>query len=199
MPETPNKKRAEQQVGRLTAHMRENDDLVNLIKGLSGASHQVIEDVYYDLRNKRHLGDAANAQLDVLGRHLITLRNGLTDENYTVLLNTRYNFFQRSGEPERLIELFQLLTGAYLIEYDDTYCEQCNSLTAHFTSLPVLEAVNQEKVVADMRKAKQAGQGLRLLLVLDPVFRFSADPDTEELDSDFGFDSGLFAEPIIEF
>lgn len=191
--------RVERQVNRLTAHIKENADFANLVRALGGAKWQVLEDVYHDLFTKRHLGDAADAQLDVIGKHLITGRQGLSDEDYETLLDSRFIFFQRSGEPERLIELFQTLTQSYLIEYDDTYKLQCNTLIAYFApgDLPDLEAVNTDKVIADMRKAKQAGQSLRLLLVLEPGFRCSASNEPE-LDSDFGLDSGLLGEVIIE-
>ncbi len=192
--------RAERQVNRLTAYVRENEDFANLMLALGGAKWQVLEDVYWDMFSKRHLGDAGDAQLDVIGKHLITARNGFDDPNYTALLDTRYLFFQRSGEPEKLIELYKALTGTVLpVEYTDTYKLQCNTLIASFTDLPTLEAVDQEKVIADMRVAKQAGQGLRLLLVLEPAFRCSADPDIPELDSDHGLDSGFLDELIIEF
>lgn len=197
MEHTPD--RAEQQVKRLTAYVRENEDFANLVRALGGAKWQVMEDVYHDLLTKRHLGTAGDEQLNVLGRHLITGRQGLDDETYTALLDTRFNFFQRSGEPERLIELFQGLTGSYLVEYDDTYKLQCNTLIAYFQigDLPDLEAVNQEKVIEDMRIAKQAGQPLRLLLVLEPGFRLS-ETSEPELDVDWGLDSGLLGEVIIE-
>ena len=192
--------RAECQVNRLTAYIRENEDFANLMRALGGAKWQVLEDVFWDMFTKRHLGDAGDAQLDVIGKHLITARGGLDDPAYTALLDTRYIFFQRSGEPERLIELYKGLTGTVLpVEYTDTFKLQCNTLIAYFTDLPSLEAVDQEKTLADMRIAKQAGQGLRLLLVLEPGFRYSEDPDVPELDVDHGFDSGFIGEVIIEF
>lgn len=193
--------RAERQVNRLTAHIKENKDFANLVRSLGGAKWQLLEDVYNDLATKRHLGDAGDAQLDVIGRHLVTGRLGLNDEDYTDLLDSRYMFFQRSGEPDRLIEQFQDLTGAYLVRYDDTYKLQCNVLIAYFQpgELPELEAVDQEKLIAEMKTAKQGGQGLRILLVLEPGFRFSADPDNPTLDSDYGFDAGLLSEVVEEY
>lgn len=192
--------RAEQQVNRLTAHIKENEDFANLVRALGGAKWQVLEDVYNDLFNKRHLGDAGDAQLDVLGKHLITLREGRDDASYTTLLDTRYEFFQRSGEPEKLIALYQIFTGAHLIKYDDTYALQCNNLIAFFLpgDLALLEAVDQIETTATMRVAKQAGQGLRLCLALEPVFRFGSG-SSPTLDSDNGFNSGKFVEVIIEF
>ena len=190
--------RAERQVNRLTAYVRENNDFANLVKALGGVKWQALEDVYNDMFTKRHLGDAGNAQLDVIGRHLITARQGLDDETYTALLDTRYEFFQRSGEPERLIELFQSLTGAYLVEYDDTYKLQCNVLIGYFNDLSEVDAVNTEKLIADMTVAKQAGQGLRLVLAVEPVFTLSDDPVVPELDSDNGLDSGFFPDVILE-
>lgn len=193
--------RAKQQTDRFTSKVREIEDFVNLTQAVDGAKWQVLEDVYWDLLTKRHLGDAADAQLDVLGKHLITARRGLNDAEYEALLDTRYNFFQRSGEPERLIELFSNLTGAYSIRYDDNYKLQCNSLTAFFQSgdLADLLAVDQEAVIEDMRRAKQGGQGLRLMLALQPVFRYSAIPDQPTLASPYGYDNGKYGLVIIEF
>ena len=196
-----NPARAENQVARLTSHMRENVDFVAIIRSLGGAKWQVLEDVVRDLLTRRFLGDAENAQLDVIGKHLITARQGLDDPEYTILLDSRFNFFQRSGEPERLIELFQTLTGSILIRYDDTYKLQCNSLTAYFTpeQAPDIPGLDKDKIIADMRVAKQAGQGLRLLFVITPAFKCSDIPDEPTLGSDNGLDNGFLGTVIIEF
>jgi len=190
-----NPDRAGDQTGRLTSHVRECEDFENLVRVLA-VKHQLNEDIYYDIATKSRFGDAENAQLDVCGKHLVAGREGRTDPQFELYLGSLYTRYQSSGLPEELITLFKQLTGAVQVRYDDTYKLQCNNLIAYFDDLPSLEAVDQELVIDAMRKAKQGGQGLRLVLALRPSFRFG-EGSTSILDSDNGFGAGKFVEVII--
>lgn len=189
--------RTERQVARLTNHVRDCEDFVNLIE-LFAVKHQVTEDLFYGLFTRTRFGDAIAAQLDVYGNHLVTGREGRDDPTYQSLLETRYDSFQSSGEPERMIARLLELTGAYLVEYDDTYKHRCNNMIVFFTVLAELEAIDQEIVINAMKREKQGGQGLRIAFALEPEFRLGIG-DTPTLDSDNGFNSGLLVEVIVEY
>jgi len=190
--------RSEGQVNALTAHIRECEDFDKFVQ-IFGIKHQVAEDLFYGLWSRTRFGDAGAAQLDVYGKHLVTGREGRDDPTYQTLLETRYELFQTSGEPENMIIRLKELTGTILpVKWDDTYKHRCNNMIAFFATLEELEAVNQEYVIAEMKIAKQGGQGLRIALALEPAFRFGTG-DAPTLDSDSGFGSGQFVEVIVEY
>ena len=189
--------RAADELTAFTSHVLDCEDWVKFIRVLA-VKHQVAEDLTYGLQTRTRFGDASNAQLDVYGKHLVTGREGRDDAEYQAYLETRYESFQNAGEPENLIRRLLELTNADSVKWDDTYKHRCNNMIAYFSSLVDLQAVNQDEVIFQMKKAKQGGQGLRIALALEPAFELGEGSDSI-LDSDNGFNSGQFVEVIVEY
>ena len=79
---------------------------------------QEIENVCWDLIEKRTLDAATGAQLDVIGVIVKLPRpQGLEDEKYRIRLKVRIIIIVSNGEPEKLIQIFKLLTAAAQIRY----------------------------------------------------------------------------------
>lgn len=81
------------------------------------AQHQIIEDKTFEFYQRLDILTAAGAQLDGIGEIVGQTRGGLDDENYRILIFAKIGQNVSNGDPERLITIFKLLTGASFVHY----------------------------------------------------------------------------------
>lgn len=87
-----------------------------------GNQVQTIEDVLDDLLTKRSIDTGEGVQLDGIGTIINLPRpSGMSDADYQIRLNAQILTLNSNGEPEVLIQLFALLTGATNIDYREKY------------------------------------------------------------------------------
>ena len=96
----------------------------NLISGIAkgdNPQYEELEQVNFDLIEKRWLDTAEGVQLDVLGEILDIERFGRDDESYRTLLQLKVKINVGSGTPELLIESVKLLYNATTVNYIPAY------------------------------------------------------------------------------
>ena len=81
---------------------------------------QNLETVAKDLNEKRTLDNSIGVQLDGIGSIVgEARRSGESDTAYRVRIKARIGINISNGEPERMIETFQVLTGASFVFFSD--------------------------------------------------------------------------------
>ena len=101
-------------LARLCEQYKSNADVQALLNA-NAVSVQAVEDALWQLQTMRlPLADATGAQLDGLGDIIGQLRQGRSDADYILWLKARLLANASVGEPERLIEIAFLITGAVL-------------------------------------------------------------------------------------
>ena len=99
-------------------------DKSNLVEGISkGDNPQYIEleQLYFNLRDRRLLDTAEGVQLDILGEILNLDRFGRDDASYRTLLKLKVDINTSFATPEILIKSVKLLYGATVVNYIPDY------------------------------------------------------------------------------
>jgi hypothetical protein len=178
-------------VNRLPLVFKEIEDMRQFVKVLT-KSHNLIETECRKIIENFNIAAGTGFILDLIGKHLILEREGITDdEQYRNKLYSRYIELQRSGEPETLIELYKLLTGADQIEYTDR-----KKLVNLLAAFEVTRTMNKDEIVELLKSSKQGGQGLELYTGERPEFRLPKDEDNSEFNSENGCNSGKLLKTI---
>ncbi len=160
---------------------------------------QDLEDMFFELIEKRFIDDAVGVQLDGLGRIIGASRNGLADEPYRVQLRVQIRINRSSGTVEDIISVVALLVAV--------------TNTIHVRVFPpasfvvilndAVPAVPME-LVAPVGNARMGGVGTSIEFTVvddDNTFTF-ASGDIAEADplrgfsNDAGTSGGKFADAI---
>jgi len=80
---------------------------------------QEIEDAIHAMIDARALANAVGQQLDNIGTIVDQAREGFDDDFYRILLYVKIGQNNSQGGSEKLISIYQLLTGATLVHYKD--------------------------------------------------------------------------------
>ena len=80
---------------------------------------QDLEDAIFDLDAGRHIATAVGQQLDNLGDLIGQDRLGFDDDFYRILLYVRIGLNTSQGDPDKIISIFQLLSQAESVHYQN--------------------------------------------------------------------------------
>ncbi len=106
---------------RLIEQYKGKAELAKLIESLL-VGFQEAEQANTDLNEDRSIDAALGVLLDQLGTIVgLTREPGLDDESYRVLLKSKISQNISQGEPERLIDVFKVLTQATLVYLTEHY------------------------------------------------------------------------------
>lgn len=108
-----------------------NDLLGNLVTPI-----QELEEEFFQLLNLKSIENGIGYQLDVIGKILNVDRNGVSDDEYKVLLYIQTLINNSGGEPESIINILDLLIEPDKISYTELYpaSYQINIQTDKFLS-----------------------------------------------------------------
>lgn len=162
---------AEDAIKRLLGQYAEADKLQGLISAFVKPLQQ-LEFVFNDLNVLRQLAVATGVQLDGIGQIVGLPRPaGDDDDTYRQKLYAQIKINTSQGQPEMLIQMYQLFTGANLV-----------LLTEHF---PAEVTVSSEYMPADqdevnllvslLQRAAPAGVRVDGIIVFDPTEAFAYD------------------------
>ena len=140
---------------------------------------QTVEGLFIELLNETSLATAVGVQLDVIGTILGLARTSSTepDEEYRTRLYGQSAALAQSGEPEAVIQAWQLIWTAnsvLLVEIQPATIE----LTAFWTTDPEDSDLDAAAIVA-MEKVIAAGIGDILQLNVEPVCLWGAEADAD--------------------
>jgi len=95
----------------------------NIIGILEAGDNQYneLEQVFFDMFTKLWIDNAEGEQLDVLGIHVGVDRNGLSDNDYRLLIEAKIQINVSSGQPERAISAVRFIYDTEDIEYAPNY------------------------------------------------------------------------------
>lgn len=79
--------------------------------------HQILEDATFELYGRLDILNSEGAQLDGIGEIVGQDRLGFDDARYRILLLAKIGQNVSNGDPERIISIFKLLTGASFVHY----------------------------------------------------------------------------------
>lgn len=182
-------------IARLAEQFKKKIILNKFIEGLTKQCVE-LEFVAFDMRTKRSIDTAENAQLDELGGSLGVLRNAMSDDDYRARLKLQVRINISSGEPEILIETFKSLTAGDTI----VYLESPPAGVYIFTT----GALKPTNLMSLMKSI--AGGGIRVELAtsggesIAQVFAFAPDTGTTDMGgrgfNDIDAESGILSEII---
>lgn len=175
--------------------------VVNWEKLLDVYSRQIqdLEDMFFELIEKRFIDDAVGVQLDGLGRIIGASRNGLADEAYRVQLRVQIRINRSSGTVEDIISVVALLVAV-----TNTIHVRVFPPASFVVTLNDAVAAVPVELVAPVGNARMAGVGTSIEYTQsddDDTFTF-ASGDVAELDTRRGFSDdtgttgGKFADAI---
>ncbi len=179
--------------------LEEFKGLPNWEKLLDVYSRQIqdLEDMFFELIEKRFIDDAVGAQLDGLGRIIGAPRNGLADEPYRVQLRVQIRINRSSGTVEDIISVVALLATNPVHVRIFPPASFVVTLNDAVATVPV-------ELAAPVGNARMAGVGTSIEFTQsddDDTFTF-ASGDVAELDTRRGFSNdagttgGKFADAI---
>lgn len=168
-------------LSRLLNQYKNKINFSNLISSLVG-SIQTLEDVYFDLIEKRSIDIAVGIQLDRLGTIVGQEREGRTDEEYRQRIKARILQNVSQGEPEKLIDLVTLLLNPNLIHIHDAGLG--GVLVGFDVSVPSNQLV---ELLSNLQLVVGAGIRVDYIIEFDSVEPFAFDGDL--LGFGFGDDS----------
>lgn len=175
-----------QALGRLRQQYRGKPRLAALITAIVGPI-QDLETAFQDLTNERSISTASGFQLDQLGTIFDLDRLGAEDdESYRARLAARAAQNVSQGEPETLIALYQLLTGADLVYLGESFPAGVRLYSdVGYTDQAQINALYEQ-----VKLALPAGVRLEQLGAFDPVtpFAFAGSAPGS------GFDDGILAD-----
>lgn len=82
---------------------------------------QDLENTFSDVLTKTALGNAAGAQLDLLGAIVGEARNGRTDLQYATAINARIRLLQSEGTIEDMLDLITSIVGSLQVNIVEFY------------------------------------------------------------------------------
>lgn len=176
----------ERAVGVLIEILRDKARFTSLVKDYAKVS-QELEDAFWALYSQRSIATAVGVQLDVLGRIVDELRNGLSDTDYRAILRIKGRVLRSKGTAVDLCAVTALmLNGAATFTYDEAY-----PATVVITILGT-PGFTLSLLAKFLRKAKSAG--VRLGIVAAPAvnaFRYGSTvaPATSAV---FGYNDGHY-------
>lgn len=136
---------------------------------------QALEDAAFEMKDGRSIYNAVGAQLDAWGEILNTSRQGLSDDEYRIILLGQVAVNNSKGTPEDLITIFNIFTRSIYVSYNEIW-PAAVQLTA--VGGNPLGDVNQIKDA--IRRACPAGVSIDLFLTAPGVpFVFQGDPDPQ--------------------
>jgi len=174
---------------RAKEHLIEQDknkqNIEKYIKVLS-AEIQELENVFFDVLEKRRLDQAQDAQLDGVGDILNVQRGGLADDEYKSLIYTKIAEYNSECTIEDVNSIFSNLVRADSIRLTEYYPATIQ-LTAINSDPLILESGIKNAVLA----AKAAAVKLDSIIFAEsPPFGFAGNPIAK------GFGEGKFAKTI---
>jgi len=142
-------------------------------------SIQTVEGLFIELLNETSLGTAVGVQLDVIGTILGLARTSATepDEEYRTRLFGQSAALAQSGEPEAVIQAWQLIWTA-----DSVFLTELQPATIELTAFLTTDPDDSDLDVAAeaaMEKVVAAGVGAILQLAVEPVFLWGAEADAD--------------------
>jgi len=98
-------------------------DATNLKAILDSMVNQVqdLEDVFYSLLDGRWIENATGQTLDDFGTIVGQNREGFDDDFYRVLIYVKIGQNVSEGEPERLIDVYKIISQANLVYFEDHF------------------------------------------------------------------------------
>lgn len=174
------------------------DRLIQQFKGLPnlqafftafGNQLNDVEEFYGQLMNDLILENAIGTQLDNLGAVLNQGRNGLTDDDYRAVLQSRIVEYQSNGTIEDLIQIMLVLGGANQVQLLEDFPAGFQ-ITARGINSPVAN----KDIVAAILQAKLAGVQANIEAETAlPIFQL----DLAATAVNDGLDKGHIAGPLI--
>jgi len=147
---------------------------------------QELENVFFDILEKRRLANAENAQLDLNGDILNVQRGGSTDDDYKALLYTKIAEYNSECTIEDINSIFSNLARADQI-----------ILNEYFPATIQMIAINPTPIITDAGVKNAVSAAKAAGVILDSViyaetgyFGFAEDPNA------LGFDTGKFAKVL---
>ena len=108
---------------------------------------QEIEYMLDDLRKKRWLSNAEGMQLDGIGEIVGIERNGLNDYDYKLAILRQILFNISCGQPETLVEYFELISGHDIIYKEEGIATVSIKLYTLPSPLSLLTQINSIKPI----------------------------------------------------
>jgi len=107
-------------LNRLLEQYREKPNLAGTLNSFN-TQIQELEDAIFDLIEDRSLNSAIGVQLDQLGKIIGIERQGFDDDFYRILLFVQIGINVSQGEPEKVIDVFKLLTEASIVHLQEWF------------------------------------------------------------------------------
>lgn len=172
---------------KITDHVQAaKDRLRQMFKGQPGieglldlvdAEIQELENIFFDLMEKRSLYVAEGSVLDGWGVILNTNRNGLLDEDYRLVLLGNVAVNVSRGTPEDLINVFKLFTRPDYVSLLEVYPANLQLLTVGGSPIGSIADIKSA-----VRRAAPAGVSIDLFTSSEGnPFVFDGDPDPNGL------------------
>ncbi len=164
-------------------HQYKDKVYIESLLGSFSPQIQELENVFFDLLEKRSIDTAEGYQLDQLGKIVGQARQGMSDEEYRIRLKARIIQNTSFGEPERLITIFDMILSSNLIHLQD-----CGLGGVIVASDYVFSSVDELKyVVQNLELATSATVRIDAVVTFDLNEPFSFDGSV----SGFGFGDDL--------
>lgn len=150
---------------------------------------QELEDALFPLLTVLSIPDSEGYQLDVIGKIVDQPRTTPDDARYRILLYVKIGQNVSQGEPERIINVYKLLTESEYVHY-------INLTSAEIQLLGTEDFPDQDEVnfvFTQMQRVVAAGVRINYLLVGDPSEAFAyagVNPNAPALGYDDGAGSG---------
>ena len=179
---TPINNHVEQAIARLVTQYKNAPNLQGLITAIV-EQIQIIENSLTDMNTLRYLPDAQGQQLDNIGQIVgIARPAGMSDALYLNLILGQIKINTSQGQPEQVIQLFLLLTGApFVILY-----EGANAEILLESSFQVPDQPTADNLIETISQATPAGVRVDGIVSFDPTMAFAYDGPLPG----FGYDDG---------
>ncbi len=154
-------------IDRLNAYLKDSTEFKKLLSVYPDRM-QDLEDVAFDLLDKRNFEDGFGEQLDVLGRHVGEKRKGRSDADYVPALAVRILINTTHGDKARLRSVAKLRAGADRVTFTDIFPAKI--------IITIIGGIiaNPSELVTDLEDTALGGVGLFIIAALqDPPFAFS--------------------------
>lgn len=170
---------------RLISQFKGKINIENVIK-IFTPQIQELENMFFDLLEKRYLSIAEGAQLDEIGEILNQGRNGLNDDDYRVILYNKIAEYNSEGTAEDIIGIFKIVSGSEKVVLEDL-----GIAGFAITGINANPIIVESSIIDSVKNAKIAGVKVRyIVLTDDDTFGFQGSADSE------GFGVGKFARLI---
>ncbi len=127
--------RSDQAVGHLIQQYKDKVVFEGLTRAVTDQL-QLVENMLWDIYEKRWLPNATGAQLDGLGSIVGEDRQGRNDDDYAIRIRARIAINTSKGTAEDLMKVFKILTQATRCRFLPFYPAQCEAyVNADFSNL----------------------------------------------------------------